>query len=294
MVAKSGLIAVCGMPNVGKSTLVNALVGEKVSIVGPKPQTTRHCITAIRTTGTCQMVFLDTPGHLTYPRELLQQRMNRSKGEAMKGADLVLLVVAPSPPREEHEGELLKLIERSSAPRLLVLNKIDTVRDKRTLLPVAASYNERLRFEQTFMVCAATGDGLEDLLAAAESLLPEQPFLYSPDQISAATERFFAQEVIREKLFLLLKKEVPYGVHVEVEAYEEKEKKLYIRATIYVERESHKAIVIGAGGGMLKQVGRLAREELEVHLGRPIFLDLWVKVKAGWKEQGSALKTFGY
>ena len=277
---RSGYVAIIGLPNVGKSTLLNRLLGTHLAAVAPRPQTTRHRLLGILNGPGFQAVFLDTPGLLD-PKYALQQQMKREIDLALKDADLVMLVVDATRTGEETDSLVRRLTGRKV---LAVLNKVDLVREKKDLLPAV----ERLvqaGFADVFMVSALKGGGVEELKAAIAARLPEgQPF-YPPDAIADRPEKFFAAEFVREAIFNRYGEEIPYSTAVVVDEFKERPgRKDYILATIYVERESQKAIMIGSGGMALKRVGSQARQEIEAFIGRPVYLELQVKVAEAWRK----------
>ncbi len=282
---KSGFVPIVGRPNVGKSTLLNRLVGEKLAIVTPKPQTTRNRILGILTTAGFQAVFVDTPG-LIQPKYPLQEYMAKATWTTAREGDLILWLVDV---RDEP-----KKLKDLGIPIILVMNKVDLLKDKSVLLPLIGEYRKQRVFRELIPISALTGDGVDELLRLIENHLPLGPPLYPPDRLTESSERFIASEIIREKIFLLLKQEVPYGTAVRVEEYKEKEETLYIEATIFVERRSQKGILIGKGGGMLKRIGQLSRQELEEALRKRVFLQLWVKLREGWRKRRKDLRYLGY
>ncbi len=282
---KSGFVPIVGRPNVGKSTLLNRLVGEKLAIVTPKPQTTRNRILGILTTAGFQAVFVDTPG-LIQPKYPLQEYMAKATWTTAREGDLILWLVDV---RDEP-----KKLKDLGIPIILVMNKVDLLKDKSVLLPLIDEYRKQRVFRELIPISALTGDGVDELLRLIENHLPLGPPLYPPDRLTESSERFIASEIIREKIFLLLKQEIPYGTAVRVEEYKEKEETLYIEATIFVERRSQKGILIGKGGGMLKRIGQLSRQELEEALGKRVFLQLWVKLREGWRKRKKDLRYLGY
>ena len=290
---KSGYVSIVGEPNVGKSTLLNAILGEKLSIVTPKPQTTRNRITGILTTDEYQIIFLDTPG-LLKPRYKLQEYMQEAVRGAVNDADVILYMIDVSrPPRGRNERDILKMLRESGKVVILVMNKIDLI-SRPMLLPMIASYRDKMDFAEIVPVSALKNDGVDILIRVIVKYLPEGPQLYPEDQISDMPVRFFVAETIREKVFLLTKQEIPYASSVLVEELKEGEAPIYIRATIYVEKESQKGIIIGKGGGMLKRIGTEARREIETFLGSSVYLDLWVKVKEKWRRNPRDLRELGY
>uniref|UniRef100_A0A7V3VUF3 GTPase Era n=1 Tax=candidate division WOR-3 bacterium TaxID=2052148 RepID=A0A7V3VUF3_UNCW3 len=287
---KSGYVAIIGEPNVGKSTLLNRFLNSKLSIVSDKPQTTRKKILGILTEGEYQCLFLDTPG-LFEPTYELQERMVNEAKEAIRDADLLLWLVDPFFKPEKFSTKFLNLFTNKRL--IIAINKIDLVK-KSELLPLIdklKDYNP----EEIFPISALNGDGVEELKMAILKRLPESPFLFEADQISDLPERDFVSEFIREKIFLYLRKEIPYATCVTIEEFKEQEgKKIYIRANIYVERESQKRILIGKNGNLLKKIGTEARKDIENFLGQEVFLDLWVKVKENWRKDPKFLKELGF
>lgn len=290
---KNAMITICGRPNVGKSTLTNSLVGEKIAIVSNKPQTTRNRITAIVERGETQLVLLDTPG-FHRPRTRLGDYMVNVVKESVADVDCVLLLVEPIPSIGPQEEALISRIEEQGLPSILVINKIDTV-EKEKLLEVMAVYAARHSFDAILPVSAKTGDGLEELLCEMEKYAEEGPHLFPEDMITDQPERQICAELIREKLLLCLEKEIPHGTAVEISHFSERENGITdIEATIYCEKESHKGIIIGKKGAMLKKVGELARTDMEAFLGAKVNLKTWVKVKESWRDSLAQLRNFGY
>jgi GTP-binding protein Era len=292
---RSGFIAIVGRPNVGKSTLLNRLLGQKVAIVSPKPQTTRNRITGIRTRPDAQIVYVDTPG-LHPPRGKLGQFMAATAARALEDVDGAVFVAEATEDPVALDTEALAPLKALSAPALLALNKVDLVTDKRRLLPLLEAYAARLPFRELIPISARDGTGMGRLEAVIRSLLPVGPAFYPADQLTDQPETFFVAETIREKIFLLTRQEVPYATAVRVEELAEREAsgRLYVRAVIFVEQPSQKAIVIGDGGAMLKRIGQAARRELEAFFGVPVYLDLWVQVRRHWRRDDAALREFGY
>jgi GTP-binding protein Era len=282
---KSGFVPIVGKPNVGKSTLLNRLVREKLAIVTPKPQTTRNRLLGILTTPEFQAVLVDTPG-LIQPKYPLQKHMAKAAWIAAREGDLLLWLVDV----RDKPSKLRNL----KMPSILVINKVDLVQDKGTFLPLLAKYSDQGIFKELIPVSALTGDGVEELLKLIEKYLPSGPLLYPPDRLTESSERFIASELIREKIFLLLKQEAPYGTAVKVEEYKEKKNAFYIEAIIFVEKRSQKGILIGRRGEMLKKVGQLSRLELEETLGKRVFLQLWVKIRKSWRRKKKDLRYLGY
>jgi GTP-binding protein Era len=285
---RAGIVTVVGKPNVGKSTLLNRLVGTKLSIVSDKPQSTRDRVVGIRTERDVQMILLDTPGLLN-PRYALQQAMRATATKALEEADAILYLVDATGPADEptplHEAAGLRHPPR--APIVLALNKSDLV------LPFARNAIVA-RVPDAHLISATTGEGVDTLLGTLGALLPESPFLYPEDDISTQTVRFFVSELIRETALEQLEEEVPYSVACEVEEYREAQTPIYIRAVVYVERESQKRIVIGADGQRIRAVGSAARAKIEAFIGAKVFLDLWVKVVPNWRRNAHALQRLGF
>lgn len=293
MIEKTAMIAMIGRPNVGKSTLVNALVGEKISIVTPKPQTTRNRIFGVAERGNTQLVFLDTPG-FHKARNKLGDYMVKVVSDSVSDVDAVCLVVEPKANVGKQEEGLIARIKETGVPAILVINKIDTV-PKGDILAVIAAYAGELDFAAVVPLSARTGDGVELLFDEFEKFALEGPQLFPDDAITDQPQRQMCAEAIREKLLLCLQSEVPHGVAIEIVRFEEREDGITeIDATIFCEKESHKGIIIGRGGEMLKRVGELARRDMEKLLDTKVFLNTWVKVKENWRDSGANLRTFGY
>ena len=289
MAHRAGYAAIVGRPNVGKSTLLNALVGAKVAIVTPKPQTTRNRVVGIRTLPDAQVVFLDTPG-IHPARSLLNRRMVDVARQALAEADVVIPLVDASAGVTEGDRELIA----SRAPTLVVLSKRDRV-GPAALLPLMKTLGELVPGREIVPVSARSGENVDLLLERVVAALPEGPRFYPEEDFTAETERFLVQEIVREQLFLQMEQEVPYGTAVEVEEFTEKPEKglVAVRATILVDRPTHKGIVIGTGGQRLREIGRRARLELEALLGTKVFLSLYVKVEPGWAENPRRLRELG-
>ncbi len=294
MIKKSGIITICGRPNVGKSTLTNAFVGEKVAIVSNKPQTTRNRICGIKNRGECQFVFVDTPG-LHRARTRLGDYMVNVVKESVADVDAVLLLVEPIPNVGEPEGQLIARIKALGCPAVLAINKADTVAQKDRLLEVIQVYSQEHDFDAVVPISARTGQGVEELLGVLEGFLPEGPQLFPDDMTSDQPERQMMAEIMREKLLLLLDKEIPHGTAVEITRFSERDDEIVdVEATIYCEKNSHKGIIIGKGGGMLKKASTLARQDMETFMGTKVFLKTWVKVKENWRDNPAAIQNFGY
>lgn len=297
MDTKSAFVAIVGRPNVGKSSLLNALVGKKVAIVSDKPQTTRTRIMGVVTRRETQLVFLDTPGNHK-PRTRLGDFMVRSIGEAVSGVDVGILVTEPRVNAREEELALVEQMERQRLPKLLVINKIDTLEDKSCLLEIMDAWKERASFDAILPVSALTGDGLEELLTVLQGFAFESPHFFPENAASDQTEQTVAAEVIREKMLLLLRQEIPHGIAVAIERMSERQTDkgaiLDIDAYIYCERESHKGMVIGKKGAMLKEIATLARQDLEQLFDSKVNLQCWVKVKEDWRNRQGFLNGLGY
>ncbi len=290
---RAGFVAVVGRPNVGKSTLINALMGSKVSIVTAKPQTTRHRILAVHTTDEAQIVFVDTPGLHRKARRAMNRLMNRAAANALTDADLVLFVTEATRWTEE-DADVLARIVSAKLPAVALLNKIDLVHPKVRLLEAIDTMAARHPFAEIVPVSARKHDNLDALLAILPTYLPESPPLFPADMHTDRGAEFHAAEVIREKLTMLLHQELPYGLTVQIERYLEEDAGITIHGLIWVERESQKGMVVGKGGRLLKQVGKAARHELKDRLGRPVHLDLWVKVRENWVDSEKDLQGLGY
>ncbi|MDZ7386901.1 MAG: GTPase Era [candidate division KSB1 bacterium] len=288
-----GYVALVGKPNVGKSTLVNAFLRFKLSIVTPKPQTTRHRILGILSEPGCQIILLDTPG-LIQPRYALQAAMVRAAERAMAEADVIVCLLDVSTPLREEDLEMIKQVRAGNKSVLIALNKIDLVA-KATLLPIIAQLAEQFPDVEIIPISALTHDGLEDLKSAIVQRLPEGVPLYPEDQLTEHPERFFVAELIREKIFERYGEEIPYATTVQIEEFKERaEGKDFISARIIVERPSQKAILIGKGGQALKELGKAARLAIEQFLGRQVFLKLWVAAREKWRSDETLLREYGY
>ncbi|MEN3046439.1 MAG: GTPase Era [Candidatus Hydrothermales bacterium] len=290
---KSGYVSIIGRPNVGKSTLLNALIGEFISIITPKPQTTRVNILGIKTTPNYQICFYDTPGMLNKVKYELHKTMIEEIKKVIENSDLLILMVEPVPKIGDIEQKLIELIKNSKKEAILAINKIDTV-SKNEILPVIDLYSKLNLFKEIIPISASTGDGLDILEQKVVELLPYGEALYDSEDLSDKPMRFFVAEIIREKIFNLYGEEIPYSSAVEVEEWREEQNKVYIRAIIYVEKDSQKSIIIGKGGEKIKKIGTLSRIDIEKKLNKKVFLDLWVKVKENWRSDPNFLKKLGY
>ena len=286
---KSGFVSIVGRPNSGKSTLVNRLVGDKVSIVTARPQTTRNVVRGIMSSEQGQVVFLDTPG-IHKPNHRMNERMMRLMLESLKHIDLVLLMVDASVPKGRGDEFALGLVKATKSHLFLLLNKIDKI-PKASLLPLIDRYRTAVKFDEIIPISALDGDGVDILKQRILAYLPKGPMYYPADQLSDKPERFLAAEIVREKLIMATRQELPYATAIAIERFLEDEKLIRIFASIYVERESQKGIVIGKGGHLLKQVGTAAREEIESLLNSKVHLELHVKVKKNWRDDEKLLET---
>lgn len=290
---RSGYVAIVGRPNVGKSTLLNRLIGQKISITSSRPQTTRHRILGISTRPDAQLVYIDTPGLHLGSRRAMNRIMNRTAAGTLEEADLAVFVVE-APQWTEEDEHVLGLLRAAGIPAVLAINKIDRMSDKTRLLPYIASVRERHEFVDVVPLSALKGTQVTEFEDVVARLLPEGPALFPEDQVTDRSERFLAAELVREQLMRRLGQEVPYGIAVEIENYVEEDGLVRIAALIWVERDSHKAIVIGKGGHVLKAVGQEARLAMERQLDTRVYLQLWVKVKENWSDDERALRGLGY
>ena len=283
---KAGFVTLVGKPNAGKSTLLNRLVGERLAIVSPKPQSTRERVVGILTDDDSQLIFFDTPG-LLEPRYALHRSMQHASQKAIADADVIVQLVDAIEDRPQDLTALAGLPKAPTAPIIVALNKIDRLNaERRSSLSI--------EFPDAVLISADSGDGVEALLAQVRARLPESPFLYAADDVSTQQMRFFVAEFLRESVFEQLDEEVPYGVAVEIEEYREGSDPVYIRAVMHVERESQKGILIGAGGSRIKALGEATRAKVEPLVGGPVFLDLWVKVLHNWRRNAHSLARLGY
>jgi GTP-binding protein Era len=289
---RTGYLAVIGRPNVGKSTLTNRLVGAKISITSKKAQTTRHRIHGILTTGAAQFIFVDTPGFQMMHKNALNRLMNRSVTSSFADVDVILLVVEAGN-WGSGEAEILRMLPVDK-PVLLVINKIDRLADKAELLPFIQKLASLHGFAEILPVSAEKGLGTDTLLTAARAYLPEGAAVFDADDITDRNERFLASEILREKLFRNLGEELPYGIAVEIEKFEQEGDLRRIHAAVIVDKDGHKPIVIGRGGERLKRISSDARKEMETLFGGKVWLETWVKVKGGWADDERALKSLGY
>lgn len=289
---RCGLVAIVGRPNVGKSTLMNALVGQKISITSKKAQTTRHRITGVRTVGATQFVFVDTPGFQMKHGTALNRNLNKTVLSSLADVDVVMFVVEAGRFGLD-DAKVLALLPPDK-PAILVANKLDTVRRRNELLPWLKQMQERHAFAE-FVPMSATSDAdIERLFGIVEQHLPEQPWFYDEDMLTDRSEKFLASEIIREKLFRLTGDELPYASTVVIDKFEEEGNLRRISASIVVERDAHKGMIIGEGGERLKRIGSEARVELERLMDAKVFLELWVKVRSGWADDEAHLRSYGY
>jgi len=293
MITQSAMISIVGRPNVGKSTLLNALVGEKIAIVTPKPQTTRNRILAVLNQEETQFIFIDTPGYHT-PRSRLGDFMVRTVRESVADVDAIVLVVEPIAHLGEAEKALIARIKQTGVPSVLIVNKLDTVK-KTELLKVIECYHAEHDFTAIIPMSARRGDGLAELVDELKSFASESPALFPEDMITDQPERHILAEILREKMLRLLDKEVPHGIAVEIDRFFEREDGIIeLDAIIYTEKSSHKGIIIGKQGAMLKRIGEMARADMERFMGAKIFLQSWVRVKENWRDRAFLLRNFGF
>ena len=290
---KSGYVAIVGKPNVGKSTLINDFLGCKLSIVTPKPQTTRKKIMGVLTKEEYQIVFYDTPGVME-PRYELQKYMVKEAFDAIEDADVVLMMAEPFEPPTEWDKEILKKLSQVNTPVILAINKIDLI-EKDSLIPILSAYDQQFKFAEIVPISALKGTNLDLMLNLVVKYLPEGEPFFPEDYMTDYNERFLASEIIREKVFEFYGDEIPYSTTVEIEEFKEREAgKDFIKAIIYVERDSQKGIIIGENGKAIKRVGVIAREEIEKQIGRKVFLELWVKVMEKWRKDKKKMYKLGY
>ena len=289
---KSGFIAVIGRPNVGKSTLINKIIGQKIAIMSDKPQTTRSRIQCILTQDDAQFIFLDTPG-IHKPKFKLGEYMLKAAEGTLKEVDAIFFVIDATEKFGGGEKYILERLSATDKPTILVINKIDLL-PREKLLPIIAEYSARKNFSAIVPISANTGENISELLEEAKKFLPEGVQYYPEDMVTDQPERLIVAEIIREKILHVTEDEIPHSIAVDIEEISTRKKNLtYIRAVIYVERDSQKGILIGKGGEFLKNIGKNARPEIEMLLGKKVFLDLWVKVKRGWRNSDGAIQNFG-
>ena len=289
---KSGFISIIGRPNVGKSTLLNGILGEKIAIATSKPQTTRNTIRGIYTTGDCQMVFIDPPG-IHKPKTKLGNFMTDSALNTFKEVDLVLFLVDDSLSQGPGDKYIVEMLKNINTPKFLVINKMDKINPE-DYEKIYNEYEQTGIFDEIFPISALEHKNIDILLESIEKFMPEGPQYFPSDMITDHPERFIVSEILREKVLMFLEDEVPHGVAIEIESFQEEERVTRISAVVYCEKKSHKGIIIGQGGRKLKGIGKSAREEIEALLGNKVFLQLWVKVKENWRNSDFALSNFGY
>jgi len=288
-----GYVAIVGRPNVGKSTLLNRILGQKISITTRKPQTTRHQILGIKTTDDAQVVYVDTPGIHRGSKKAMNRYMNKAAASVINDVDVVVFVV-DGLRWEEDDKPILEKLKQVDAPVILALNKLDKLQDREKLLPHIQQMSEKMQFKEIIPISASKGENVESLEEMVTSLLPASPAFFPEDQVTDKSERFVAAELVREKLMMRLGQEVPYSITVEIERFKLQKNVLHINALIWVERDNQKTIVIGKNGEMLKAVGKQARIEMEAMFEKKVFLQLWVKVKDKWADDERALHNLGY
>lgn len=288
-----GYIALIGRPNVGKSTLLNQLLGQKISITSAKPQTTRHRVLGISTKGAHQLVYVDTPGIHHKIKNAMNRVMNKTARYAIKDVDVIVFLVDGLAWKDD-DNLVLDALKRTKKPVILAINKVDTIKDKNTLLPQIAALKEHYDFAHILPISAKTGFNIEPFERLLCESIPEGPHLFYPDQVTDRSQKFMVSEFIREKIFRLSGQELPYSVTIEIEAMKEEDGLVRINALILVEKESHKRMIIGKNGEKLKEIGSKARVDIEKMLDKKVFLALWVKVKQGWSDDERALKQLGY
>ena len=291
--SRCGYVALVGRPNVGKSTLLNHLLGQKISITSRKPQTTRHRVLGIKTEGAIQIVYVDTPGLHKIEPKAINRYMNQTASQAMLDVDVVIFVIERLRWTEEDDWVLEK-VKHVQCPVILALNKIDLIDDKKQLLPALQKLSEKFSFAEIFPLSALRGHNLDALETAIKRRLPENPHFFPEDQVTDRSERFLAAELVREKVMRQLGEELPYEITVEIESFKREGKLLTIDALILVERDGQKKIVIGNGGERIRQIGEEARKDMQKLFDSKIMLKLWVKVKAGWSDDERALRSLGY
>lgn len=294
---RAGFVAIIGKPNAGKSSLMNSIVGEKLSIVTPKPQTTRKRVLGIYSDDDTQIVFTDTPGVLK-PRYEMQTAMMEYVNEAIDSSDVLLVIFDVAdfkPDRQSFHQTFIDTLKRSDSPKILLLNKIDLIKDKKLLLPMIFSFGQMNIFNDIVPISALEDKDSVKVVDLLKSYLPESPFYYDEEMLSTQSQRFFVSELIREQIFKAYDEEIPYSTEVMIAEFKERENgKWYIAAEIIIERDSQKGIIIGKGGEKLKSIGEKSRIAIEDHLDLPVFLDLFVKVRENWRSKKSFLKSFGY
>jgi len=288
-----GVVSIAGRPNVGKSTLLNQLIGQKLSITAHKPQTTRHSILGIQTQDNRQVIYVDTPGIHVGGKQKLNQVLNRTASSSLHDVDLIILLVQAMVWNEDDQ-RAYDLVSGSGVPFFIAVNKIDTIKHKKDLLPYLSTFAQHENLRDVFLISARKGAGVDALTTAVNALIPEAPWQFDEDELTNRSSRFLAAEAVREQLTRLLSEELPYALSVEVETFEQTPALLRIGAVIWVDKPSQKRIVIGKGGSQLKEVGTRARATLQVLFDNKIYLQLWVRVKEGWADDERALRSLGY
>ncbi|PHS69729.1 MAG: GTPase Era [Methylophaga sp.] len=291
---RSGYVAIIGRPNVGKSTLINRILGQKLCITSRRPQTTRHRILGIKTTDDSQLIYVDTPGIHIDNKRAMNRYMNRAAASSIDDVDVILFLVDGMNWTDEDERVLERLKESAKAPVILVINKVDKLADKAVLLPQIEKLSAQFDFVNVFPISARKGVNVESLEQEIKKMIPEGELIFPEDQLTDRSSRFLAAEMVREKLFRHLGQELPYSITVEIEQFDDEKGMYRIGAVIYVERDGQKSIVIGKKGELLKSVGKEARLEMQSMFGRKVFLRLWVKVREGWGDNERMLKNLGY
>jgi len=290
---RCGYVAIVGRPNVGKSTLLNCILGQKISITANRPQTTRHRILGVKTSDDCQVVYVDTPGLHLGGKKAINRFMNRAASSSITDVDVIVFVLDRTQWTDE-DAHVLEKIEQASVPVFLVVNKVDGLKEKDVLLPHLEMLAKKYSFTQMMPISAQTGEGVNQLEAAIEKLLPNASPFFPEDQVTDRSERFMASEFVREKLVRSLSQELPYSTTVEIEKFTVENAVRHIHAIIWVERDGQKGIIIGKKGAQLKRIGELARKDMERAFEGKVFLQLWVKVRSGWADDERALRSLGY
>lgn len=293
MTSYCGYIALVGRPNVGKSTLLNQILQQKISITSRKPQTTRHSILGLRTVDDVQFIYVDTPGIHQHSKKTLNRMMNKTSLSVLRDVDVIAFIVDGTHWKEDDEY-VLQMIQHSKAPCVLVINKIDKLNDKQVLLPWIKEISQRHPFTDIIPLSAKTGSQVDQLQQTLKTFLPEGPFLFPEDQCTDRSTRFMCAELLREKIFRFCGQELPYSTTVEIEAYKDEEKLVRIHVLIMVDKPNHKLMIIGDKGAKLKEIATLARLDMEQLLGKKVFLQCWCKVKSGWSDNEQLLKQMGY
>lgn len=293
MTTYCGYIALAGRPNVGKSTLLNQILQQKISITSRKPQTTRHSILGLQTVDDSQFVYVDTPGIHQNSKKTLNHMMNKTALSVLRDVDVIAFIVDGTHFKEDDEY-VLQMIQQSKVPCVLVVNKIDKIKDKQILLPWIQDISQRHAFKAIVPISAKTGDHVEELTKTFKTFLPEGPFLFPEDQCTDRSTRFMCSELLREKIFRFCGQELPYSTTVEIESFKDEEKLVRIHVLIMVDKDNHKQMVIGDKGSKLKEIATLARIDMEHLLGKKVFLQCWCKVKSGWSDNERLLKQLGY